>query len=114
EISANTIDPNKAFADYGLDSVMAVELAQDLGVFFNIAEPLEATLAWNFPTIQGLANHLAIMLSQQAITAENNPTADKKASIEKAYAVESHALSALSEAEAADALAAELATVRGL
>ncbi|MEO0515676.1 MAG: AMP-binding protein [Cyanobacteria bacterium P01_A01_bin.116] len=114
EISANTIDPNKAFADYGLDSVMAVELAQDLGVFFNIAEPLEATLAWNFPTIQGLAKHLAIMLSQQAITAESNPTADKKASIEKAYAVESHALSALSEAEAADALAAELATVRGL
>ena len=54
------------------------------------------------------------MLSQQAITADSNPTADKKASIEKAYAVESHALSALSEAEAADALAAELATVRGL
>ncbi|MEM9002218.1 MAG: AMP-binding protein [Cyanobacteria bacterium P01_F01_bin.86] len=111
EISANTIDPNKAFADYGLDSVMAVELAQDLGIFFNIAEPLEATLAWNFPTIQGLANHLAIMLSQQEINGAETTTKGQKAS---RYAEESHALSTLSEAEVADALAAELATVRGL
>jgi len=58
-VAANSIDPAKAFAEYGLDSVLAVELAQDLSVFLGLQEPLEVTLAWNFPTIQALASHLA-------------------------------------------------------
>ena len=108
KVEADTIDVNKAFADYGLDSVMAVELAQELGTFFNLSEPLEVTLAWNFPTIQSLANHLAIMLAQQEMTLSNSPDSEEKAPTEN-----SNTLNNFSEAEAADALAAELMAMRG-
>ncbi|MEL6554474.1 MAG: AMP-binding protein [Cyanobacteria bacterium J06621_11] len=114
KIDAGNISVHKAFADYGLDSVMAVELAQDLGEFFNLSEPLEVTLAWNFPTIQALANHLAIMLSQPEIeNAANALASQKRNNSEEKAEVAPPLLSNLSEAEAAKALAAELATVRG-
>ena len=48
---------DKPFGDYGLDSLMAVELKNrfesELGI------PLPATLAWNYPTIATLSEHLA-------------------------------------------------------
>ncbi|MEL7224565.1 MAG: acyl carrier protein, partial [Cyanobacteria bacterium J06576_12] len=108
KVAVDKIDVNKAFADYGLDSVMAVELAQDLGTFFKLSEPLEVTLAWNFPTIQSLANHLAIMLAQQEMMLSNSSGADEKVPTEN-----SNTLNNFSEAEAADALAAELMAMRG-
>ncbi|MEM6867853.1 MAG: acyl-CoA dehydrogenase family protein [Cyanobacteria bacterium P01_C01_bin.121] len=108
KVEVDKIDVNKAFADYGLDSVMAVELAQDLGTFFKLSEPLEVTLAWNFPTIQSLANHLAIMLAQQEMMLSNSSGADEKVPTEN-----SNTLNNFSEAEAADALAAELMAMRG-
>jgi acyl-CoA synthetase (AMP-forming)/AMP-acid ligase II/alkylation response protein AidB-like acyl-CoA dehydrogenase/acyl carrier protein len=58
KVAPSEIDPNRAFADYGIDSVMAVELAQELEEAFNLAAPLDVTIAWNFPTIQALANYI--------------------------------------------------------
>ncbi len=130
DIAVGSIEPSKAFADYGLDSVMAVELAQDLSDFFSIPEPLEATLAWNFPTIRALSGHLAIMLAQQEIglpekddSIEDSPIEDifiedsAKESLEIPEKTASEApiepLDDLSEDEVASALLAELATVRG-
>lgn len=57
KLSAKKIDIHKSFADYGMDSVMAVELAADLGE--ELEYPLEATILWNFPTIASLADNLA-------------------------------------------------------
>ncbi|WP_189524989.1 AMP-binding protein [Nostoc sp. 'Peltigera membranacea cyanobiont' 232] len=57
KLTSQAIDPSKSFAEYGLDSVVAVELAQDLGDW--LGEKLDATIAWNFPTIECLAIHLA-------------------------------------------------------
>ncbi|MBF2003216.1 MAG: AMP-binding protein [Synechococcales cyanobacterium M58_A2018_015] len=67
QIPANTLDCHKAFADYGIDSVLAVELAQDLETWLHLPQPLEATIAWNFPTIAALASYLAAPSSPPTI-----------------------------------------------
>ncbi|MBR8838433.1 MAG: long-chain-fatty-acid--CoA ligase [Stigonema ocellatum SAG 48.90 = DSM 106950] len=67
-VEAKLIDPSKSFADYGLDSVRAVKLAQDLSDWLGYS--LEETIVWNFSTIESLARHLG---SQQILP----PTAQK-------------------------------------
>ncbi|MEM7061639.1 MAG: AMP-binding protein [Cyanobacteria bacterium P01_B01_bin.77] len=105
-IATAQIDLKKALADYGVDSVMAVELAQDLEDFLTLSQPLDATLAWNFPTISTLSKHLA-ELSTHSPKVEDiqKPSVDVPAE-------EETDLDNLSEAEMADMLAAELAMVR--
>jgi acyl carrier protein len=116
KLSTAEIETDKAFADYGVDSVMAVELAQDLEEFLQLDRPLDATLAWNFPTIAALAAHLATHASshnsRRLIEAEWNPA--DRASLGFADALPNlQALDDLSEVEMADALAAELAALQG-
>ena len=65
KLPENAIDRNKSFAEYGIDSVIAVELAQDLQEWLNYPHPIEATIAWNFPTIELLGNYLAQTLVQE-------------------------------------------------
>ena len=62
-LSSQNIDPKRAFADYGIDSVMAVELAQDLQEWLGYTQELEASLAWNFPNIKSLAKYLTTLAS---------------------------------------------------
>lgn len=57
KVAADTIKPSQSFADFGLDSIFAVELAQDLSDWTGLE--VEATIVWNYPTIEDLANHLA-------------------------------------------------------
>jgi acyl carrier protein len=45
------------FFDYGLDSLHAVDLSGHLEEL--LGRPLSPSLAWEFPTISGLAAHLA-------------------------------------------------------
>ena len=59
KLPPSTIDRQKSFADYGIDSVIAVELAQDLEEWLGYPQAIEATIAWNFPTIESLSNYLA-------------------------------------------------------
>jgi acyl carrier protein len=60
KIDTRTIYSNQSFAEYGLDSVMAVELAEDLQSWLNPDQAfLEATIVWSFPTIEALAWYLA-------------------------------------------------------
>ena len=105
-LERSQIESDKALADYGVDSVMAVELTQDLEDFLTLSQPLEVTLAWSFPTIADLARHLATvstgLSSSQSAEALPSLTQVTNASAD---------LAGLSEAELADALAAELATV---
>lgn len=54
---AAEVDPEAAFADQGLDSVSAVSLSGDLGSW--LGRNVEATMAWDFPSIRKLAVHLA-------------------------------------------------------
>lgn len=57
EMDATSIDPRQPFTYYGLGSVQAVSLTGDLEVFLN--RKLAPTLAWDYPTIELLANYLA-------------------------------------------------------
>lgn len=57
EIDSTSIDPRQPFTYYGLGSVQAVSLTGDLEVFLN--RKLSPTLAWDYPTIELLANYLA-------------------------------------------------------
>lgn len=111
-LSASEISVNKAFADYGVDSVMAVELAQDLEEFLALNQPLDVTLAWNFPTISALAEHLAGSLVGSLA---NHPVNQVVSDSRRLGAAQdsNQALDPLSETEMADMLAAELAAVQG-
>ncbi len=57
EIESASIDPRQPFTYYGLGSIQAVSLTGDLEVFLN--RTLSPTLAWDYPTIELLANCLA-------------------------------------------------------
>ncbi|HLO30244.1 MAG TPA: amino acid adenylation domain-containing protein [Anaerolineales bacterium] len=57
EIEPLSIDPRQPFTYYGLGSVQAVSLTGDLEDLLN--RKLSPTLAWDYPTIELLANYLA-------------------------------------------------------
>ena len=101
------LDPSKSFADYGLDSVMALNLAQELEDWLEY--PLEATIVWNFPTISSLANHLASELNRAASKDEqidSDPVATSGVSDVTEVPKD---LDTLSETEIATLLAEEIA-----
>jgi acyl-CoA synthetase (AMP-forming)/AMP-acid ligase II len=66
KIPLEQIDPTQAFAEYGIDSVMAVELTQDLDEWLPSNLEIEPTLAWNFPSIEVLASYLG-SINQQSL-----------------------------------------------
>lgn len=57
EIDPASIDPRQPFTYYGLGSVQAVSLTGELEEF--LSRTLSPTLAWDYPTIELLANYLA-------------------------------------------------------
>ena len=56
-IDPKEIDTRKPFTYYGLSSAEGVLLAGDLGEW--LGRFVEATLAWDYPTIEALARYLA-------------------------------------------------------
>ena len=56
-MDCNSIDTRKSFVQYGLDSVTAIRLTDDLEVW--LGQQLSPTLAWDYPSIKVLAQHLA-------------------------------------------------------
>ncbi|MCB0064447.1 MAG: acyltransferase domain-containing protein, partial [Caldilineaceae bacterium] len=66
QLPTHQVDPTKPFVEFGIDSVLAVELIQDLQDWFieqglpgGDQRALEPTLAWNYPTIRDLADFVA-------------------------------------------------------
>jgi alkylation response protein AidB-like acyl-CoA dehydrogenase/thioesterase domain-containing protein/acyl carrier protein len=57
KIELAAIDTRKSFFNYGLDSVMTVSLAVDIEDWLGRQIPI--TLAWDYPSIKALAQHLA-------------------------------------------------------
>jgi acyl-CoA synthetase (AMP-forming)/AMP-acid ligase II/acyl carrier protein len=56
-VDPQTVDREKPFAEYGLDSVTAVEMSQELEDWLEVQ--LTPVLAWNYPTPRQLAPYLA-------------------------------------------------------
>ena len=74
------ITPDRPFAEFGLDSLTAVELSQELEDWLSIE--LNPVIAWNYPTLELLSRYLAEQLgsgspseSASAGTAEDAPEA---------------------------------------
>ncbi|MCG8312771.1 MAG: AMP-binding protein [Pseudomonadales bacterium] len=88
QLDSSDIDPQKAFADYGVDSVLAVELAMDIETEFKLAQPLDATIAWNYPTPVAVAELLVAMTTNQKSNQKSiqksvhKPIADLENSVE--------------------------------
>jgi acyl-CoA synthetase (AMP-forming)/AMP-acid ligase II/alkylation response protein AidB-like acyl-CoA dehydrogenase/acyl carrier protein len=111
KIAIADIEPDRAFADYGIDSVTAVELAQDIQDTWKLPGELDATIAWNFPTIATLANHLTsrLPISGAKVQATDLPLAP---SISPLHAPAGDSLDTLSTQDMAELLAQEIATAR--
>lgn len=70
KIVSNSIDTHKSFVYYGLDSVTVIVLSSDLEVW--LGRELSPSIAWNYPTIATLAQHLAeeLDISESAVKVE--------------------------------------------
>src|SRR5690606_3025209 len=55
--ATNTIDYQQPLQELGLDSLMAVELRNLLGAGLDLERPLPATLVFDYPTIESLADY---------------------------------------------------------
>lgn len=55
-VPESRIQPQRSFADHGVDSLVAVEFANALAARVGVA--LDETLLWNFPTINQLLSYL--------------------------------------------------------
>ncbi|MEM8910551.1 MAG: AMP-binding protein [Planctomycetota bacterium] len=70
-VEANQAHRDRAFAEYGLDSLTAVELSGELEDSTGLS--LTPVLAWNYPTPSRLAMHLAQSLAGTATSADAEP-----------------------------------------
>lgn len=57
-LAPETIDVRERFSRYGLDSLGAVRLAKEISCL--LERSISPTLVWEHPTIEALANHLAL------------------------------------------------------
>lgn len=57
QLETKAISPDRALTEYGIDSVMTMELLQVLENF--LERSLDVTIIWRFPTPALLAKHLA-------------------------------------------------------
>jgi len=56
-LSPDLIDTTTSFAEFGIDSLMAVELSRQMEGW--LGQPLSPVLAWSYPNIGKLSQHLA-------------------------------------------------------
>jgi acyl-CoA synthetase (AMP-forming)/AMP-acid ligase II/acyl carrier protein len=75
-MNRDEVDTSEPFSSYGLDSNQAVSLAGDMEVW--LGRSLPAILAYEYPTVDSLARHLA----GNATAHESMPTSDADRSIE--------------------------------
>src|SRR6266446_10529579 len=64
-LSTEDIDMRRPFTEYGLDSMVGVFLAGDLEAWLGLK--LSATVLWEYPTTEMLAQYLAAELQRQGV-----------------------------------------------
>lgn len=57
KVERGAVEGGKSFFDYGMDSVSVIRLTDALGHW--LGRRFDATAAWNFPSVEALARHLA-------------------------------------------------------
>jgi acyl-CoA synthetase (AMP-forming)/AMP-acid ligase II/acyl carrier protein len=107
-LDAADISRDRPFAEFGVDSLTAVELSQELEDEFKV--PLPPIIAWNYPTPAALARYLAEQSLQPAETngepAKTSSSHDSRAEDERLAALLSQ-IENLSDEEAERLLAEE-------
>lgn len=101
DCAAAAIDRQRPFAAYGVTSLQAVRMIADLGAWLGM--PLSAVLAWSHPTVHELARH---------VTGNSVLSPEPVAPAVAAQPGEEPDLDALSDAELAHLLAAEIEASR--
>jgi natural product biosynthesis luciferase-like monooxygenase protein len=69
-IDIDSIDSYKDFAEYGLDSLKAIEFVEDLNNYLECS--VESTLLWDFPTIASLSEYVFESLQSTRISGQAN------------------------------------------
>jgi acyl carrier protein len=100
-LDAADIHRDKPFAEFGVDSLTAVELSHELEKEFGV--PLPPIVAWNYPTPAALARYLAEQScgATSALSDSANGDSEPSVDLESLLAEIEH----LSEGEAARLLA---------
>jgi acyl transferase domain-containing protein/SAM-dependent methyltransferase/acyl carrier protein len=76
--SVSRVDRKQRFMDMGLDSLMAIELRNRLGKALGAERPLSATLVFDYPTMDALADYLEKdILGFEEAAAPNDPAAER-------------------------------------
>src|SRR3954453_20487034 len=108
-MDASAVARDRPFAEFGVDSLTAVELSQELEDEFGV--PLPAVVAWNYPTPAALARYLAEQTlgvkNEDAPMAATNGSAEQASHADAELAALLAEIENLSEEEAARLLAEE-------
>ena len=96
------IEPDKVFADYGVDSVAAVGLSLRLEEWLNIE--IDPVIAWQFPTPASLARHLAGKAGEGLDGDEDDDSQERRNSADDDFAELIAEIEELSESEARTSL----------
>gem|GEM_PF-4774241 len=110
-ISVNELPPpDRGFFDIGMDSIMAVDLKNRFSQ--RVGAELSSTLAFDYPTIDALAEHLIRDVLQLPTDRSDDDTTTSSSSAEEAFSEEE--LDELSGSEVSAMLDAELEELDGL
>jgi hypothetical protein len=78
---ADAIDPTQPLSELGLDSLMAVELRNQLGAGLGLARSLPATLVFDHPTLQELADYLSREIVPASAPEAQRPPREQPATV---------------------------------
>lgn len=106
--SSRPIDPQQPLNEMGLDSLMAVELRNALS--HSVKSPLPATLLFDYPTLEALANYLSKEIFPTMTAHKMEPQPELKVAQQATVITE---LETLSDEEAEALLLAELTNMKG-
>ena len=112
QLPVEAVDPNTPFADYGLDSLMAVQLVDDLKTWLGERIDLAPTAAWSYPTITEFVFHLSDQLAASKAILGTLEQRGNSRSNGRGYSPSMVELETLSDLEIARLFAQEVANVR--
>lgn len=108
------VDFDKPFADYGIDSIAAVALVQELNEWLDGVVEIDPTTLWDFPTIESLVSYLSNQMEQVPLSQPESQGTLSGTQIPSSNSASADAHNALEELENRTSLEDELAHLESL